>query len=142
MLTGGEDSTDFGLWCSNLGLDLRIVQMNPNFQGRLVDALFFGSRVMVVCEDAFEMELKDLAKDRDIISVSSKQVMRFCCSLVELTMATGEHGILVSKNAFHTLSNAQQDQLRQGADFIIECELDVCEAIGIGSARDLVISCM
>ncbi len=106
--------------------------------------LCLGSRFAVVCLDAIRSEAdQDVLLDnfaatgRTVVAISYEQMHRFAGNMLEVALANGDSGILVSERAFNSLLPGQIHALTRFAE-MIPLAINTIETYGGGSIRCMV----
>jgi len=106
--------------------------------------LCLGSRFAVVCLDAIRSDAdQDVLLDnfaatgRTVIAISHEQMHRFAGNMLEVALAHGDTGILVSEQAFNSLLPGQIHALTRFAE-MIPLPINTIETYGGGGIRCMV----
>ncbi len=98
-----------------------------------------GESFCVICDEVIpEYErrfvVKSLAKDKQVISISSEQMNRFCGNILQLETVNGDKVIAMSQSAYDAFSPAQLNQLASHGK-LLAFDVETIENIGGGSVR-------
>lgn len=98
-----------------------------------------GERFAVICDEVipeFERRyvIKQLAKTKQVISISAEQMAHFCGNILQLENAQGHKLIAMSQSAFDHFSDAQKAQLASHGR-LLPFDVSTIESIGGGSVR-------
>jgi len=101
-----------------------------------------GDSYALICLDAIDDEaekneiiLSLTSTGKDIIEISAEQVTSFAGNALQLVSGAGEKLLVMSDQAFSSLTDDQRDELSKRNDKLITSSLKTIEAIGGGSAR-------
>ena len=98
-----------------------------------------GEQFCVICDEVipeFERRfvLKSLAKDKQVISISLKQMNQFCGNILQLETLRGDKVIAMSQSAYDAFTPAQRNQLATHGK-LLPFDVSTIESIGGGSVR-------
>jgi len=102
-----------------------------------------GECYAVVCFDAISEQYRKNIRDelqklnKEIMEVSTEQMLSFCCNIIELQNNEGEKIIVMSKRAWSGFTNEQIEQLERYGT-ILPIDIETIERIGGGSARCMI----
>jgi len=99
-----------------------------------------GTGYAAICPEVIvpkdrERVLKELSKDREIISLSFKQILSFCGNALEVTGKSGKKFLSLSDAAFQALTEQQRKQYETYVDGFISAPIPTIEKYGGGSVR-------
>lgn len=98
-----------------------------------------GERFAVICDEVipeFERRLvvKNLAKSKQVISISRDQMSQFCGNVLQLENQRGDKFIALSQTAYRAFTSGQRAQLATHGQ-LLPFDVSMIETIGGGSVR-------
>ncbi|WP_199611327.1 citrulline utilization hydrolase CtlX [Flocculibacter collagenilyticus] len=101
--------------------------------------LSIGERFCVVCDEVITTEfrgkvLEQLAKRKQVITISEQQMSQFCANILQVKNATDKDFIVMSETAYNAFTDAQKAQLSQFGE-LLPVAIPTIESVGGGSAR-------
>jgi len=98
-----------------------------------------GESFCVICDELipeFERRfvVKSLAKDKQVISISLKQMNQFCGNILQLENGNGDKVVAMSQSAYDAFTATQRSQLSTHGK-LLSFDVSVIESIGGGSVR-------
>jgi hypothetical protein len=98
-----------------------------------------GERFAVICDEVipeFERRyvIKQLAKTKQVISITADQMAHFCGNILQLENHQGDKVIAMSQSAFDHFTDAQKAQLATHGQ-LLPFDVSTIESIGGGSVR-------
>lgn len=98
-----------------------------------------GEHFSVICDEVIpdyerRFVLRSLAKDKQIITITSEQMNHFCGNLLQLENRSGQKIIALSQTAYDAFTPAQRTQLESHGR-LLPCDIRTIETIGGGSVR-------
>ena len=137
-------------FCLDLGYDPFIFQANQSVDGLRKPIyhtnvmMAVGTHFAQICADSIDnlLERKEIlqrlaSSGKKVLTISEDQMNHFAGNILEVRSTSGAPGIVMSTQAYNSLSTLQRDQLAAFGS-IIHAPLDAIEAAGGGSARCMI----
>ncbi len=138
------DKTLLQVFCNKMGYELiafhAVDKSNqPIYHTNVV--MCVGDQFIVICFECIpnptEIDLIRQSTGKEIIEISYNQLEHFAGNMLEVLSATGEHLLVMSSQAYKSLTPLQITKLEKYAR-IIHTNLDTIETLGGGSARCMI----
>ncbi len=147
-LSPRTDSELLGSLCGRIGYEPIVFNATDKTGQQVYHTnviLTIGKSFAVICADMIRDEnekvnvIKKLSEGgREIILISEKQVNNFAGNMIQLSSKDGKNVLVMSKTAFVSLEEDQEEKLQKHNDNIVTADISTIETIGGGSARCMI----
>lgn len=147
-LSPRTDSELLGRLCKRLGYEPIVFNATDKTGQQVYHTnviLTIGKSFAVICADMIRDEnekvnvIEKLSEGgREIILISEKQVNNFAGNMIQLCSKDGKKVLVMSKTAFVSLEEDQEEKLQKHNDNIVTADISTIESIGGGSARCMI----
>lgn len=136
----------FDIFCSSVGINIYnrfFFRANDSTGNKIYHTnvmMSIGEDFCVICEECIHLAdrnriINSLSETgREIISISEKQLRKFCANILQLENNKGDKFIIMSNTARNSFKSEQIESLKKHGEIII-VNIDTIEKVGGGSVR-------